>query len=181
MKVIYLTVTYFFIMFTTSSCYCQLLEYQKVISAQGLKPSVIIERANRWAAISYNSYKDVLQFKDSTTLVVNGATQVDIESGHNATFSLTKSNINYQLQIEAKADRFKITISNFYGKTNEGKYDLPNREGAIQILNGSKYLNNTQKKSWIISENKRYDQLDSHAQKIFSELDKLMAPGKDDW
>lgn len=182
MRIIYSSVT-FFLVFLLQSLpgFGQYLQYQKVIEAPGLKPSEIIERANRWALSAYNSYQDVLQYKDTTNLVLSGVVSATSNGGSGMSFVVVNKTYKYNFNLESKPGRCRVTISNFRDTNPKvAESTLRTKESLLKEISESEEMKDRMKKNVIASLDREFKQIDFQINGLLVGLQESLLK-KDDW
>ncbi|MGX5854549.1 DUF4468 domain-containing protein [Dyadobacter jiangsuensis] len=179
MRLIYLLFTLILTTFSENA-HSQLLEYQKVIEAPGLRPAIIIERANKWAATSFTAYQAVFQFKDTTTLSLTPALETVYTGGKGMNFHTANHQYKYNLTIEAKQGRLRVTLDNFRGPNSTTAVVV--RDVMMKSVTDSQ-LSQKWKKLQTESWNREYDQIDKEVSRIMLQLEAAVkvAGKNEDW
>lgn len=158
----------------------QLLSYQQVESADSLTATQIIERAKTWAIKYYTNYQSVVQDETTDRLVLNGNFKIGLEiKGYPAIVPVA-----YQLTIEAKDSRYRITIENLQRINNvlNTRFPFTNRETTLQQIEAYQFKDKIKKEA-IANKDQEFTVLQSHFAQLFTSIKEAISknPKKDDW
>ncbi|GAB2780276.1 hypothetical protein GCM10027275_24770 [Rhabdobacter roseus] len=156
--------------------------YQEVVTAEKLTQAQILEKANQWAVKAFKDYQKTIQYRDTSQVVLNGALSHVTTVGSGLTAAVVPRNYTYQLTVEAKPGRYRLSINNITVSTPQAGLTaaLPTRQAVLDAHNatgGGKRM----KENLIKSTNDEYDYLDAYFKGVLSSIQKHVADSKDDW
>lgn len=172
---------FFFILFALSSAVYgqEKLAFEKVIETDSLGKDGVFLIVNDWFVSAYKSAKNVIQISDKEGgLIVGNATMSYSMAG--ASYMCYTGNVNYNIRVECKENRFRATLSDFRHVSSSGNSScslglITNSEVFATKGASKKYHN----KVWLDIKSK----CEEYSNKIFASM-KAKVEGQatnDDW
>lgn len=138
-----------------------IVEYTETVACDGMTQAQLMERAKKWAFVTYTNYKEVITFESSDAIGGKGAFSF-ISSNAMAS---TEIFVTYKLMVEVLDGKYSITINNYIfqmtsplavepikkaidGRLDKGKEAAPAQQVMIDELDkNSRALMETLKKT----------------------------------
>jgi hypothetical protein len=95
------------------------LSFEKVIATDSVGKSAIFSSINDWLATNYVSYKTILEMadKESGMIIVSPSMEYSYKG---MMYSCFAGYIDYKIKIYIKDNRFKVIVTDFFHKINQG-------------------------------------------------------------
>lgn len=129
------------------------LQYSWVTPVEGVVAAELYQRALTWFAVSFRSANDVIQFKDQQAGKIIGQASHEYNSKVFMSSACTKGHIDYNITVEVKDGRYKLTLNNFvHSAQGYGCQGTPYNFGTIldgELCNTTEYSGFVAPKGWL--------------------------------